>query len=294
MSFLCVISSIILILLLLILSLQKRHSTFKPSEKTQLTNNQTKKPNQQNLVKTPNLEKSKTQELQSKKLEPLKEKSPTSKIESQEIKQTQFQIKNPKQIIAEKEPLPLYIQTVNGKKHYHFILPDSEFMEDGTLKNSETHVYMENLKPTLMHKIIYKIQPQYDGWIARFPSFNGQDLSGVFLYSVMTGIKTPPLDLVGIFFESPFDKYDVGDWNKYTLDDILQMKNESQNIYFFWRTPKMTNIYKKYHLFKPGNEKYHPTFNKPRSPQNSLILTEEFIDKFIPNSPLKNSKETEQ
>ncbi|ABC65446.1 conserved hypothetical protein [Aster yellows witches'-broom phytoplasma AYWB] len=272
-SFLCFISSIILILLLLlILSLQKRHSICKPSEKIQLTNNQNQNPNQQNLVKTSNLEKSK----------------------SQETKQIQPQIKNPKQIIEEKDTLPLYIQTVNGKKHYHFILPDSEFMQDGTLKNSETHVYMENLKPTLMHQMICKIQPQYDGWIACFPSFNGQDLSGVFLYSVMTGIKTPPLDLVGIYFESPFDNFDVGDWNKYTLDDILQMKNESQNIYFFWRTPKMTNIYKKYHLFKPGKEKYHPTFNKPRSPQNSLMLTEEFIDKFIPNSPSKNLKETKK
>ncbi|MBT1576663.1 hypothetical protein KEC49_00565 ['Elaeagnus angustifolia' witches'-broom phytoplasma] len=258
-SFLCVISSIILVLLLLILSLQKRHSTFRSSEKIQLTNNQTQKPNQQNFVKTPNLTKPKTQELH-----------------------------------QEKETLPLYIQTVNDKKHYHFIVPDSEFMQDGTLKNSETHVYMENLKPTLMHKIIYKIQPQYDGWVACFPSFNGQDLAGAFLYSVMTGIKTPPLDLVGIYFESPFDKFDISDWNKYTLDDILQMKNESQNIYFFWRSPKMTNIYKKYHLFKPGKEKYHPTLNKPISPQNALMLTEEFIDKFIPNSPSKNSKETEQ
>ncbi|MGL9687968.1 MAG: hypothetical protein ACQBVK_04380 [Candidatus Phytoplasma sp. TWB_XP] len=60
-------------------------------------------------------------------------------------------------------------------------MPDSEFMQDGTLKNSETHMfYMENLKPTLMHKIIYKIQPQYDGWVVCSPSFNGQDLAGVF------------------------------------------------------------------------------------------------------------------
>ncbi|GLH60340.1 hypothetical protein [Paulownia witches'-broom phytoplasma] len=56
----------------------------------------------------------------------------------------------------------------------------------------------------------------------------------------------------------------------------------------------MTNIYKEYHLFKPGKEKYHPTLNKPISPQNALMLTEEFIDKFIPNAPSKNSKETEQ
>jgi hypothetical protein len=58
-------------------------------------------------------------------------------------------------------------------------------MQDGALKNHETHVYMdmENLKPTLMNKMIYKIQSQYDSWVACFPLFNGQDLAGKFVYS---------------------------------------------------------------------------------------------------------------
>ena len=84
-----------------------------------------------------------------------------------------------------------------------------------------------------MHQIIYKIPPQYDGWIA-LTSLRLMDnfFQTFFVYSVMKGIKNTSLVQPEFILNLSFYKFDFSDLNQYTLDDILQMKNESQNIHF--------------------------------------------------------------
>ncbi|MDV3167220.1 MAG: hypothetical protein Q8784_02265 [Vigna little leaf phytoplasma] len=66
-----------------------------------------------------------------------------------------------------------HIEVINGVKHHHYIVPDSEFDSNGFIKGKCKEVFVKNeFPPTLVHKFIKKLNPKYDGWICWSPSFN--------------------------------------------------------------------------------------------------------------------------
>nr|WP_011178421.1 hypothetical protein [Beet leafhopper transmitted virescence phytoplasma]AAR84209.1 unknown [Beet leafhopper transmitted virescence phytoplasma] len=177
-----------------------------------------------------------------------------------------------------------HIQEINGVKHHHYIVPDSEFKENGFLKNNCDSVFQRDLKPTLMHSFIKKLNPNYRGWICWTPSFNENNNNKL---KIMTEIKHPPLDLVGIYFDKGTrfsgDDGNNDDWDKYTFDEVVKATNGAENVYYFWRTSNMFETYK--------NEMYtnkswcsikidsnNPKPNKPHCPPFAKVLTQEDID----------------
>ncbi|WP_373402639.1 collagen-like protein [Candidatus Phytoplasma solani] len=181
-------------------------------------------------------------------------------------------------------PSNSHIEIINGVKHHHYIVPDSEFKKnDGLLNNAVKKVYKENLQPTLMHQFIKKINPDYDGWICCTPSFNekndGHNLD------IMTEIKHPPFDLVGIFFDKGTrfsGSNDMTDWDKYTFDEVIKATNGAENVYYFWRgTSKMSLAFERFviSISYIDIKKLNPELNKPRCPSFAKLLTQEDIDR---------------
>nr|WP_011178416.1 hypothetical protein [Beet leafhopper transmitted virescence phytoplasma]AAR84204.1 unknown [Beet leafhopper transmitted virescence phytoplasma] len=177
-----------------------------------------------------------------------------------------------------------HIQEINGVKHHHYIVPDSEFKEDGIIKKDCSYIVFEpDEKPTLMHKFIKKLNPNYTGWVCWTPSFNENNTD----LRIMTEIKHPPMDLVGIYFDkgtrfSGDDENDK-DWDKYTFGEVVKATNGAENVYYFWRTPNMLEKYLQKMTSdsayqKIYNRKQHPQSNKPHCPPFAKFLTQEDID----------------
>jgi hypothetical protein len=181
-----------------------------------------------------------------------------------------------------------HIQEINGVKHHHYIVPDSEFDNNiGTLKTTTTDLFRNGGVPTLMHKFIKKLNPNYEGWIGLFPSFNeniNKYNENVNCLRIMTEIKYPPMDLVGIYFDkgTRFGGNDTSkDWDKYTFDEVVKETNGAENVYYFWRTHNMFEKFFEAIKTRKGEKinQINPQLNKPRCPSFAKVLTQEDINK---------------
>nr|WP_011178420.1 hypothetical protein [Beet leafhopper transmitted virescence phytoplasma]AAR84208.1 unknown [Beet leafhopper transmitted virescence phytoplasma] len=175
------------------------------------------------------------------------------------------------------------IQEINGVKHHHYIVPDSEFDDEGIITNAcnQLFKFFGGWKPTLMHSFIKKLNPNYNGWIGDFPSFN-ENIDK----PIGTQIKYPPMDLVGIYFDKGtrfISDKGVESWNTYTFDEVVKATNGAENVYYFWRTPNMFNKFFK-NKFKHQEYKRvkidpnDPHLNHPHCPLFAKVLTQEDID----------------
>ncbi|MDV3202768.1 MAG: hypothetical protein Q8901_02390 [Candidatus Phytoplasma stylosanthis] len=175
-----------------------------------------------------------------------------------------------------------HIEVINGVKHHHYIVPDSAFDKKGEMKNScelFKNMYRKDLEPNLMQQFIQKINPNYNGWICWSPSFNEEEITS----DIQTEIKYPPKDLVGIFFDKG-ERYlgnnEKDDWDKYTFDEVIKETNGAENVYYFWRTPEISDLFYKCVISSKEKKinKQDPESNKPRCPSFAKLLTQEDID----------------
>ncbi|CCP88670.1 hypothetical protein, partial sequence, partial [Candidatus Phytoplasma solani] len=190
-------------------------------------------------------------------------------------------------------PSNSHIKIINGVKHHHYIVPDSEFDSRGLVNNNCESVYIKHLQPNLMHQFVKKINPDYNGWICWCPSFNETLKTNTYFTeainfsmnaAIVTEIKHPPLDLVGIYFDkgTRFSGHDIrSDWDKYTFDEVIKATNGAENVYCFWRTSEMALAFERY-VISISSYKYkklNPEVNKPRCPSFAKLLTQEDIDR---------------
>ncbi|WP_323847961.1 MAG: hypothetical protein Q2306_02505 (plasmid) [Phytoplasma sp.] len=165
-------------------------------------------------------------------------------------------------------------------KFHHYIVPDSEFESKYyDLKNITWELFINNPeKATLMHKFIKKLNPEYKGWICSNPSFNENNDK----VRIMTEVKHPPCDLVGIYFDKGkrFNGDDTDlDWDKYTYDEVIKATSGAENVYIFWRTREMANKF----IQKVLNTQKFIDPNKRElngflCPSNAKLLTEQDIE----------------
>ncbi|MFG6084749.1 MAG: AYWB SAP65-like protein [Candidatus Phytoplasma solani] len=186
-----------------------------------------------------------------------------------------------------------HIEIIKGVNYYHYIVPDSEFDSGGLANNICEYVYIDHSQPNLMHQFIKKINPDYNGWICWCPSFNEtlktntyftEDLNFPMNAAIVTEIKHPPFDLVGIYFDkgTRFSGHNIrSDWDKYTFDEVIKATNGAENVYCFWRTSEMALAFERYvNMYSlDGNRKLNPELNKPRCPSFAKLLTQEDIDR---------------
>ncbi|MDV3196175.1 MAG: hypothetical protein Q8885_01430 [Candidatus Phytoplasma stylosanthis] len=216
-------------------------------------------------------------ELKNEKIKELEQENKELKNKISELEKEIERLKNKNQTTSS------HIEVINGVKHHHYIVPDSEFDNgkySGRITNTcQQNLFQENVKPNLMQKFIKKINPNYDGWICWSPSFNEEERQS----SIQTEIKYPPKDLVGIFFDKGkryLGNNDCDDWDKYTFDEVIKETNGAENVYYFWRTPEMSNLfYKSLNVMKDRKiNPQDPQSNKPRCPSFAKLLTQEDID----------------
>ncbi|QTX02872.1 putative secreted protein, SAP05-like [Candidatus Phytoplasma luffae] len=99
-------------------------------------------------------------------------------------------------------------------------IPNEEFINNTRIVN----VNISNINVLKNHEAF----KQYFDFTINGPCYNGNIAD----FAIMWKIKTPPHNLLGVFFDNGTRSDED---NQYTLEELKQMGNGAQNMYIFWQ-----------------------------------------------------------